>query len=617
MTPIPAAPALAPLDPALSLALSIHANPGAYALLIGSGVSRAAGIPTGWEVVLELIRRLARLDSHEREPSSPGGDDSRSRPPAADGAAMSADDLVAWYAHRFGQAPEYGALLRQLTSTPSERQALLREFFEPNDEERDAGLKAPTSAHRAIATLARSGHIRVIITTNFDQLLETALRDVGVTPTVLSSNDAIKGMVPLHLSPVTIVKVHGDYRDTRIRNTPTELEAYPAQLNKLLDRILDDYGLVVAGWSATWDTALRAAISRCPTRRFAMFWTHVRPLNEEADALVTERRATPILISDADAFFAKLEAQVTSLTEARAPAPASTEIAVATLKRFLPASAQRIRLHDLLHEEVERVVQRVIDETPSTSPTDEAITTLITRLDAAAQSVIALLAAGAYFGTDEHDALWVKTLERLGNVELGRNPVSTTWAQLAHYPAQLAFYAAGVAAFGARRENSAATLLIRPSLRRDSTTRQSPAMALHVAGVVDDEWAKHLPGLAQRKTPMSDHLHAVLRPAFLALIPDQQDYDDAFDRFEYIVALTFLGLKSEGGTVPYWWMPLGRFAWRHRVFEINGLASRIDRELTDAGSEWALVRCGVFPSPSEVRAAAMAIANARSRIAFP
>lgn len=34
-------------------------SPGTYALLLGSGVSRAAGIPTGWEVTLDLVRKAA------------------------------------------------------------------------------------------------------------------------------------------------------------------------------------------------------------------------------------------------------------------------------------------------------------------------------------------------------------------------------------------------------------------------------------------------------------------------------------------------------------------------------------------------------------------------------
>ena len=39
----------------------MHSNPGAYAALIGSGVSVSAGIPTGWQVVLDLISKVARV----------------------------------------------------------------------------------------------------------------------------------------------------------------------------------------------------------------------------------------------------------------------------------------------------------------------------------------------------------------------------------------------------------------------------------------------------------------------------------------------------------------------------------------------------------------------------
>jgi hypothetical protein len=47
------------IDPAVSLALSVHAHKGVYALLVGSGISRSAGIPTGWEVVSDLTRKAA------------------------------------------------------------------------------------------------------------------------------------------------------------------------------------------------------------------------------------------------------------------------------------------------------------------------------------------------------------------------------------------------------------------------------------------------------------------------------------------------------------------------------------------------------------------------------
>jgi hypothetical protein len=44
------------VDPMLSLAFSVHSNKGVFALLLGSGVSRASGIPTGWEGAGQALR---------------------------------------------------------------------------------------------------------------------------------------------------------------------------------------------------------------------------------------------------------------------------------------------------------------------------------------------------------------------------------------------------------------------------------------------------------------------------------------------------------------------------------------------------------------------------------
>ncbi|WP_328843276.1 hypothetical protein [Streptomyces sp. NBC_00258] len=66
----------------------------------------------------------------------------------------------AWYRQCFGHPAAYDRLLDALTSTPYERQAMLRSYFEPDDQEREAGLKQPTAAHHAIARLVAAGHVR-------------------------------------------------------------------------------------------------------------------------------------------------------------------------------------------------------------------------------------------------------------------------------------------------------------------------------------------------------------------------------------------------------------------------------------------------------------------------
>ena len=54
-----------PIDSLVTLTFSVQSNKGVYALLLGSGISSAAGIPTGWEVVLDLIRKLAAVHGED------------------------------------------------------------------------------------------------------------------------------------------------------------------------------------------------------------------------------------------------------------------------------------------------------------------------------------------------------------------------------------------------------------------------------------------------------------------------------------------------------------------------------------------------------------------------
>src|SRR3979490_3120219 len=105
-------------DATLTLALNMHANPGACALLLGSGVSTGAGMPTGWGVVLDLIRRLAAAKKNKPAPEEEG-----------------------WYRAAFVEEPDYDAVLGRVTKTQADRQALLRRYFEPTDEDRQAGAK--------------------------------------------------------------------------------------------------------------------------------------------------------------------------------------------------------------------------------------------------------------------------------------------------------------------------------------------------------------------------------------------------------------------------------------------------------------------------------------------
>lgn len=139
-------------------------------------------------------------------------------------------DWVAWYRGQFNKDPEYSELLNVLAPTAHERRSILHRYIEATPEDIRQNRKVPTKAHRAIAQLVKDEFIRVIITTNFDRLLENAIREAGVEPTVITSEDDLVGAVPLAHSRCYLIKLHGDYLDTRIRNTESELADYPTRL---------------------------------------------------------------------------------------------------------------------------------------------------------------------------------------------------------------------------------------------------------------------------------------------------------------------------------------------------------------------------------------------------
>jgi hypothetical protein len=103
-----------------------------------------------------------------------------------------------------------------------------------------------------------------------------------------------------------VIKVHGDYLDARIKNTDAELEDYSEAMNSLLDQVFDNFGLLVVGWSAEWDTALRSAILRAPSRRYPLYWASRGNVGGLAQDLLEQRGGRSFPITDADNFFVKL-----------------------------------------------------------------------------------------------------------------------------------------------------------------------------------------------------------------------------------------------------------------------------------------------------------------------
>lgn len=531
------------IDPNTRLAFSVVENPGVYALLLGSGISRAAEIPTGWDITLDLVRRVA----------------------AAEG-VTDVSDWAAWHIEKFGGEPGYSSLLDALSVTPTERRSILHHYIEPSQDDLDAGRRIPTLAHHAIARMVQSGFIKVVVTTNFDRLMETALSMVGVEPIVIKSVDDLAGASPLPHSRCYLLKIHGDYLDNRILNTEDELAAYPGEYNALLDRILDEYGLIVSGWSGDWDPALRSALTRAPNRRYPTWWASRGEPSTAADDLISARAATVIPVTDADSFFVQLADGVEVLEKARRPAPETIEMLIAATKRNLASPERRIELGDMIANEAERVIRRIkSEEFPVQHPsvTNDVLIERWQALEAVAEPLARMGGIAGRWGDGsefDHMRSAVKAI-------VGSQPDNGNQALIgvANYPAYLLYHTYALGMTKAERWKDLFRWFTMPLTRRHRQTSLAiNSIFLSYWDGVELDWWKRWPGLDRRKTAWADHM-------IDAIVPWSRDFGliggEAVDNFHTLEVLGgFANLT--GSDAEYLsklndpiWMPCGQTGW--------------------------------------------------------
>lgn len=553
-------------DPTIQLAFSVYENKGVFALLLGSGLSRSAEIPTGWEITLDLVRRVAVAKGVEEQ-----------------------SDWAKWYRDTTGKEPNYSLLLEEIASSPDERRAILHSYIEPDEQDRDEGRKMPTSAHKAIAGLVRAGYLRVIVTTNFDRLMENALREQGIEPTVIASADALAGAEPMTHSSCYLLKLHGDYKDARILNTDQELSEYPDSYCRLLDRILDEHGLIICGWSGEWDHALRAAILRAPNRRYPVYWATRGSLGLGANELATHRAAKAIPIASADEFFITLKQRVETLAQSRRQNPLSIELLVSSTKRYLAKPEHRIQLDELFSQETERLLEQLDGDILSAQSqwSPENFRLRVQSYESLTEPLARMAGVlGRWGDGKEHDVVFEVLRNLHYHADKIRNGL-THWLNLRTYPAVLVFTAYGIGLTKAERWDTLLKLFSSVLTYEHRVPRRvvSTLFLGSWEGGEQQLWQK-LEGFERHKTPLSDHLLGLMTTLSKSFTGADANFELLFERFELMGSLAAFHENDEAQLAKsaqaasaqrniLAWMPIGRSSWNSSV------ASTLLQELED------------------------------------
>ncbi|WP_319378817.1 SIR2 family protein [uncultured Methanocorpusculum sp.] len=342
----------------------------------------------------------------------------------------------------------------------TERRSRLKPIFENIDAQ-------PTNAHKIIAQLAKSGQIGFIITTNFDDLLETALREAGITPHVITFNSNPKEYSVLP-DERRIFKINGSYPD-ELKITQTDLKEYGEAVTTYLKKIFSEYGVITCGWSGNSDIALlQTLLDPAVERRYPVYWTH-RGLPEggfppEVLDAGSSGKLYYILIENADDFFTELSEKIEDYVSIFRPLPLTINGAISQMEGALSTFKPDIKLKKLLDRELNEILKilNADGEMSGEFNQTEYYARRIQELSEKSQPLSAMLATLVYFegnkyskylrdavetlltSVDFNQIMLVKDYSTKQSAIFGGNDLPNIMIYRRFYPALIALYSIGV-----------------------------------------------------------------------------------------------------------------------------------------------------------------------------
>src|SRR5439155_22002027 len=112
----------------------------------------------------------------------------------------------------------------------------------------------------------------------------------------------------------------------------------------------------------------------------------------------------------------------------------------------------------------------------------------------------------------------------------------------------LPFYSLGLGAVTGQNYKLLNHLSRNTSIRQDG--EEQPLNQVHPCHVLDPlSVARRMPGYEDKLTAVSNRIWDILREPLREYLPSDSAYDDAFDRFEYLVALVQFDIGMGPNTI--------------------------------------------------------------------
>ena len=274
------------MNPLVTLTASALPGEKKYIVFAGAGISKDAGIPTSWDL---MVKTASILYSSETDKID------------------STIDLEKWFIDSKYSKISYSKIMELIYPKTADQQSFLRQFL---------GRYQVGKSHKGIAELVRRGIIRAIITTNFDNYIEKALEEIGLETQVISTIEDLRNSEPLiHCKAIRIYKPHGTLDRGLLKNTPKDLEKLNAHMEDELVKILSEHGVIILGYSGR-DPSIIEVIKKQECKHYPSFWVNLNIPDGEIKEILDRKGYIFITCTGAGQFindFISLQDKIKSL----------------------------------------------------------------------------------------------------------------------------------------------------------------------------------------------------------------------------------------------------------------------------------------------------------------
>lgn len=245
-----------------------------FSFLLGSGASNSSGIPSGGELADKWYHELENLEGDnlkEWQSIHPGIEDDNQR-------ARFYSEI---YQRRFGHNPDRGY----------------------EELKYHMGGKFPSLGYFILAKIITETRNNIVITTNFDNLVEDAVRSFTDKTPFVAGHEQLAEYVTSHTERPIIIKLH---RDLLLKpfNTTGDTSCLKDAWRDTLQNILSASYLIVLGYGGN-DGSLMGFLTKLnPNKRKGIYWCIRREedLNSEAQSVLQGQNDRIVIIKDFDEF---------------------------------------------------------------------------------------------------------------------------------------------------------------------------------------------------------------------------------------------------------------------------------------------------------------------------